>query len=137
MGFSWSLYFAQQANLSRLCRQPSLAQSTVMTDRGPPLLLRGDTESSGHFMYVDNAGVLSISAEQTARAISEAQKDFEQGNLIFHEVAVETGGGTSLGCCLDGHELATRPTEARFGLVRKGLRGLLRKRRVAGWELET
>ena len=36
MGFSWSLYFAQNANGAQLQRQPSLANSHYLSDRGKP-----------------------------------------------------------------------------------------------------
>eukprot|EP00959_Pyramimonas_sp_CCMP1952_P406309 8515574-Pyramimonas_sp.AAC.1 len=51
MGFSWSLFFAQAANQSRLDRQPSLARSLRLSDRGPPLVLRRGphNEDLGHF----------------------------------------------------------------------------------------
>eukprot|EP00959_Pyramimonas_sp_CCMP1952_P421611 8832455-Pyramimonas_sp.AAC.1 len=64
MGFSWSLYFAQAANQCRLDRQPSLAGSLRLSDRGPPLVLGRGTVGSelGHYMCVDNAGVIGFDA---------------------------------------------------------------------------
>eukprot|EP00959_Pyramimonas_sp_CCMP1952_P113473 2371691-Pyramimonas_sp.AAC.1 len=64
MGSSWSLYFAEAANQCRLDRQPSLAGSLRLSDHGPPLVLgRGAAGSElGHYMYVDNAGVIGFDA---------------------------------------------------------------------------
>ncbi|CAK0906248.1 unnamed protein product, partial [Prorocentrum cordatum] len=138
MGFSWSLFFAQAANQSRLDRQPSLAKSLRLSDRGPPLVLRRGphSENLGHFMYVDNAGVLGLSDTAVRSALHEAQTDFDRDHLKFHEVELHVGGGRTLGCHLDGARLCTRPTDERFATVRKGLRCLLRQRKVAGWQLE-
>ncbi|CAK0861934.1 unnamed protein product [Prorocentrum cordatum] len=138
MGFSWSLFFAQAANQSRLDRQPSLAKSLRLSDRGPPLVLRRGphSENLGHFMYVDSAGVLGLSDTAVRSALHEAQTDFDRDHLKFHEVELHVGGGRTLGCHLDGARLCTRPTDERFATVRKGLRCLLRQRKVAGWQLE-
>eukprot|EP00959_Pyramimonas_sp_CCMP1952_P329808 6905283-Pyramimonas_sp.AAC.1 len=74
MGFSWSLFFAQAANQSRLDRQPSLIDSVRRSDRGPPLVLSpGEVCSTGHFMYVDNAGIIGLDEGRVAAALSEAQ----------------------------------------------------------------
>ncbi|CAK0812006.1 unnamed protein product [Prorocentrum cordatum] len=138
MGFSWSLYFAQAANQRRLDRQPSLAGSLRLSDRGPPLVLGRGTVGSelGHYMYVDNAGVIGFDAARVTCALQEAQRDFDGDHLKFHEVEVMPEGGRTLGCYLDGRHRATRPTDERFAMVRKGVRCLLRRRKVAGWQLE-
>ena len=91
MGFSWSLYYAQAANLHRLCRQPRLSESHVMSGRGPPLVLSSDGVVAGHYMYVDNAGVLTTSEEVASNSISEAVRDFGQYGLLFHEVDIQKG----------------------------------------------
>ena len=61
MGFSRSLYFAQRASVTRLARQPSLQGAVQLTDRGPPLFMDGIGETTGYYMCVGNAGVLSTS----------------------------------------------------------------------------
>ncbi|CAK0824653.1 unnamed protein product, partial [Prorocentrum cordatum] len=138
MGFSRSLYFAQAADQRRLDRQPSLAGSLRLSDRGPPLVLGQGAAGSepGHYMCVDNAGVIGVDAARVASALQEAQRDFDGDHLKFHEVEVLPEGGRTLGCYLDGRRRATRPTDERFAMVRKGLRCLLRRRKVAGWQLE-
>ncbi|CAK0800111.1 unnamed protein product, partial [Prorocentrum cordatum] len=138
MGFSWSLYFGQAANQRRLDRQPSLAGSLRVSDRGPPLVLgRGPAGSElGHYMCVDNAGVIGFDAARVTCALQEAQRVFDGDHLKFHEVEAMPEGGRTLGCSLDGRHRATRPTDERFAMVRKGLRCLLRRRKVAGWQLE-
>ncbi|CAK0838915.1 unnamed protein product [Prorocentrum cordatum] len=138
MGFPWSLYFAQAANQRRLDRQPSLAGSLRLSDRGPPHVLGRGTVGSelGHYMYVDNAGVIGFDAARVTCALQEAQRDFDGDHLKFHVVEVMPEGGRTLGCYLDGRHRATRPTDERFAMVRKGLRCLLRRRKVAGWQLE-
>ncbi|CAK0900961.1 unnamed protein product [Prorocentrum cordatum] len=138
MGFSRSLYFAQAANQCRLDRQPSLAGSLRLSDRGPPLVLGRGTVGAelGHYMYVDNAGVIGLGAARVTCAPQEAQRDLDGDHLKFHEVEVMPEGGRTLGCYLDGRHRATRPTDERFAMVRKGSRCLLRRRKVAGWQLE-
>ncbi|CAK0791289.1 unnamed protein product [Prorocentrum cordatum] len=89
MGFSWSLYFARAANQCRLDRQPSLAGSLRLSDRGPPLVLGQGAAGSelGHYMCVDSAGVIGFDAARVTCALQEAQRDFDGDHLKFHEVA--------------------------------------------------
>lgn len=84
MGFTWSLYFAQNANLSRLLAQPSLRQAHLLTDRGSPWQLcrrRGDTTEAssaqlGCYVYVDNLGVGGEPVDAVKDCIMEAQSSF-------------------------------------------------------------
>ncbi|CAK0892251.1 unnamed protein product, partial [Prorocentrum cordatum] len=139
MGLSWSLHFAQTANAQRLGRQPALRQSQEISDRGPPLVLGGPSASagSGHYMCVDSAGVLSFDGDLVGRALAEeAQRDFDADALRFHEMEVFDHGGPSLGWHLDGDARVARPSDKRFVLVRRGVRALLRPRKVSGWQVE-
>ncbi|CAK0869717.1 unnamed protein product, partial [Prorocentrum cordatum] len=138
MGFSWSLHFAQTANAQRLGRQPALRQSQELSDRAPPLVLGGPSASagSGHYMCVDDAGVLSFDGDLAGRALAEAQRDFDADALRFHEMEVFDRGGPSLGWHLDGDARVARPSDKRFALVRRGVRALLRLRKVSGWQVE-
>ncbi|CAK0895503.1 unnamed protein product, partial [Prorocentrum cordatum] len=138
MGFSWSLHFAQTANSVRLGRQPSLVRSQELSDRGPSLVFGGSRvmEQAGHCMYVDNAGVMSFDGGLVRQALAEAQRDFDHDALRFHEMEVLEHGGSSLGWHLDGDSRLARPGSRRFGLVRQGVRALLRLKKIAGWQLE-
>ncbi|CAK0812763.1 unnamed protein product [Prorocentrum cordatum] len=81
--FSRSLCFAQAASQSRLDRQPSLGLR--LSDRGPPLVLRGGEEpATGHFVY---AGALGLAEAHVRSALLEARADFEKDHLKLHEVA--------------------------------------------------
>ena len=136
MGFSWSMYFAQRANVTRLARQPSLQGAVQLTDRGPPLVMDGSGDSTGYYMYVDNAGVLSTSGARASSAISEAQLDFETDRLLFHEVEFFNDVGKALGCEIDVQQHKARPTSERFASARQAVRFALRQRRLAGWQVE-
>ncbi|CAK0819536.1 unnamed protein product, partial [Prorocentrum cordatum] len=138
MDFSWSLHFAQTANAQRLGRQPALRQSRELSDRVPSLVLGGPSASagSGHCMSVDNAGVLSFDGDLVGRALAGAQRDFDADALRFHEMEVFDHSGPSQGWHLDGDARVARPSDKRFALVRRGVRALLRLRKVSGWQVE-
>ncbi|CAK0862525.1 unnamed protein product, partial [Prorocentrum cordatum] len=110
MGFSWSSHFAQTANDQRLGHQPALRQSQELSDRGP---------SAGH-----------------PPRQGQAQRDFDADALRFHEMEVFDHGGPSLGWHLSGDARVARPSDKRFALVRRGVRALLRLRKVSGWQVE-
>ena len=56
--------------------------------------------------------------------------------LLLHEISVKSDSGQALGFELDVEQLRPLPTVERFGRIRKGLPCFLKRRRVAGWELE-
>ena len=132
MGFSWSLYCAQSANRARLNRQPSLRH------RGQPLVLSKQVQNAqtGHYLFVDNIGVVSDQFSQVHAALDESKQDFERDRLMLHEISVRSDSGRALGIGLNVDQLRTLLSVERFGRIRKGLRCFLKRRRVAGWELE-
>ena len=86
-------------------------------------------------MYVDNIGIVSDHALQVHLALNESKEDFEKHRLVLHEIGV-LALGRALGFELNVEQIRTIPAVERFGCVRKGVRCFLKRRRVAGWELE-
>ncbi|CAK0816101.1 unnamed protein product, partial [Prorocentrum cordatum] len=91
---------------------------------------------AGHCMGVDSAGVLSFDGGLVRQVPGEARRGVDRDALRFHEVEVLRHGVASLGWHLDGDSRVARPSSQRFGLARQGVRGLLRLRKVAGWQVE-
>ncbi|CAK0795513.1 unnamed protein product, partial [Prorocentrum cordatum] len=120
MGFSWSLHFAQTANAQRLGRQPALRQSQDLATTCMSTTLACST----------------FDGDLVGRALAEAQRDFDADALRFHEMEVFDHGGPSLGWHLDGDARVAGPSDKRFALVRRGVRALLRLRKVSGWQVE-
>ena len=106
-----------------------------MTDRGDPLVLDSQ-DASGHFMYVDNIGILTRNRDHAKQALDDARRDFEKDRLVLHEIGVHEAGGRALGWDVDGRELCTRASPERFGLVRQAVKALLSRRKVSGWQVE-
>ena len=54
-----------------------------MTDRGPPLVLSkwGQNAQTGHYLYVDNIGIVSDQVSQVHAALDESKQDFERDRL--------------------------------------------------------
>ena len=136
MGVSWSLYFAQTANMARLNRQSSPLHSVEMTDRGssPVLGTCGQNAQTDHHLHVDNTGNVSDCVSQAHLAVDESKKEFEKDRLTHHEIAVSADAGRALE--LNVEQLRTLRTVERFGQIRKGLRCSLTWVRVAGGELD-
>ncbi|CAK0830267.1 unnamed protein product, partial [Prorocentrum cordatum] len=86
-----------------------------------------------HFAQTANAQRLG---RQPALRQRQAQRDFDADALRFHEMEVFDHGGPSLGWHLDGDARVARPSDKRFALVRRGVRALLRQRKVSGWQVE-
>ena len=114
-------------------RQPSLHRSVEMTDRGPPLVLggRGQIAQTGHYMYVDDIGIVSDHVTQVHMVFNESRQDFKKSRLVLDQISVSSGSGRALGFELDVEQLRTfwsHPSRAPMFF--------LNRRRVAGWELE-
>ena len=85
---------------------------------------------------MDNIGIVCDQFSQVHAVLDESKQDFERDRLSLHEISVKSDSGRALGIELNVEQLRTLPTVERFGLIRKGFRRFLNRRRVAGWELE-
>ena len=85
MGWTWSLYFAEAANVYRMSLLPELAASRLLCDRGPPAVLDG-RHRCFHYVYVDNLGVLSEGETTTSAALEGCVRSFNKVGLSIHEV---------------------------------------------------
>ncbi|CAK0791762.1 unnamed protein product, partial [Prorocentrum cordatum] len=134
MGWTWSLYFAQVANLGLVERVPAVASSCVATDRGPPIVL--SPTSSWHYVYVDNVGLMSLDASYVKGALADTIAAFDAAGLVMHDISVDSDTAEALGVTLDGQKHQTLVNHRRYWKVRLGLRWALSLRRLAGRELE-
>ena len=96
-----------------------------MTDRGPPLVLggRGQIAQIGHYLHVDNIGIVSDHVTQVHMALNESGQDLEKSRLMLHEISISSGSDRALGFELDVEQLRTLPTVERYGRIREGLMG--------------
>ncbi|CAK0871457.1 unnamed protein product [Prorocentrum cordatum] len=92
--------------------------------QGAALRPGGPDRGPGHFMRADNAGAPGPST-------SGARRPSPRPGVDLHRE-----GGRALGGHADGRGLVAPPTGRRFAAVRRGLRRLLRQRRVTGWQFE-
>ena len=70
-----------------------------MADRGPPLVLgsRGQIAQTGHYVYVDNIGIVRDHVAQVHMGSNESRQDFEESRLMLHEISVSFGSGRAVG----------------------------------------
>jgi hypothetical protein len=61
MGFSWSVFFAQNAGFTQLV-QSSLKPESAMTDRGLAPVFRAGADPR-FYLYIDNAGIVGLEKE--------------------------------------------------------------------------
>ena len=150
MGFSWSLYFCQQAGEHRMSEVPGLRESVLLRDRGRPgvfsfvesdepgeegTVLRGSGVC--HYIYVDNLGVFSCDPPHTSSILSEAAGRFEEAGLLTHEHEVSVTSSRALGTHLDLEGLGVALAPARLWKVRQGVLYALSCRKLPGrvWEV--
>ena len=119
---------------------PSLLASARLTDKGLPTMFgttSGHSKNSpntevGHFVYVDNLGVLSTDSALVETALREVTLCFDSAGLLTHEHDLRSEEAFALGCWLDGAAGMTRLTLERFWKVRRGLDFALSLRRLPG-----
>ena len=118
MGFSWSLFLAQNFNEEKVRLSPSLRRvssdtnTQMMHDRGPPLVfVAGQQGHGGAYVFVDTLGTICDHVALSHKMVSEWSDIFERLGL-----------GEALGTELDGRELFSRVTSKRFWMMRQGSR---------------
>ena len=78
---------------------------------------------------MDHIGIVSDQFSQIHSALDESKQDFQRDRLVSHEILVISDSGRAL-------VLHSTSSVERFGRICKGLRCFLKRRRLAGWELE-
>ncbi|CAE7243495.1 pksN [Symbiodinium natans] len=155
MGCSWSLYFAQTISEKLMGEVKGLEQSSLLRDRGPPLVIKvprellegrsdpgpgaGKPRPEGdprHYVYVDNLGVLSMDRSVVESSLSSITETFEQRGLKLHPGEVKSHKVDALGCRLSGRQCRASLKPARMWRLRQGIRHMLKMRCVSGRVLE-
>ena len=138
MGFSWSLYFAQEINQGLMKLAPSLSISHLAADRERPMTFgtKEDTvhpvDMVRHYVYVDNLGILSPDRELVSQALAEVERIFETKQLLLHAGEIHSRSVKALGVELRGDILAVRITPNRYHKVRQAITGILERKKVSG-----
>ena len=142
MGFSWSLFFSQKINEHQCQLTRSLKDSSLISDKGPPVVfcsaasMQDQSQSTRHYVYVDNLGVLSPHEGVVRGALQDLDEHFGGRGLLLHPQKVGQHETKALGTLLDGARLCSRITSDRFHRVRQAIRGLLRRGQASGQTLE-
>ena len=122
MGWSWSLYFAQKANLRRVSSVGLLSKSVLLTDRGQSAVLKPRSKGvTSHYVYVDNFGKQSLEEQAAKEGLDAVTTAFDEEHLKVHETEVQCEKASVLGIVLDGRMLETRAREVRFRRVRSAI----------------
>ena len=137
MGWAWSLFFAQTINAYQLAKSMTLVKPLVMSDRGPPLVFRpGRGTTIGSYVYVDNLGVIADNVPLVTKQIEGAADHFNSLGLAIHEMEVNDVLGVALGIAVYVGRYQTATESRRWWFLRLALKAVLKRPRVAGWELE-
>jgi hypothetical protein len=144
MGWSWSLFFcqeatsyAQQEGVARACGLPLSGvgpeQPHALRDRFPSpawSLSRAVTST-----YVDNANFFGIETSAIASALASTLEVFAERNLVFHEVVCPVAVYSCVGIIFDGSRRVTHHRPERAWRLYLGLEYLLRRRGCTGFGL--
>ena len=137
MGFSWSLYFAQCSSEEAMRSCPSLAESSLVTDRNGNFTFDvAQPDKVKHTVYVDNLGVVSQNGSVIPGILEEMDKEFEVRQLLLHPSSVHTDEAKHLGTKMDLRRLCSTLTRSRYEKLKGGLRAVLRRQRISGRLLE-
>ena len=138
MGFSWSLYFAQEINQGLMKLAPSLSISHLAADRERPMTFGAEEDTLHpvdmvrHYVYVDNLGILSPDRELVSQALAEVERIFETKQLLLHAGEIHSRSVKALGVELRGDILAVRIAPSRYHKLRQSITGILERKKVSG-----
>jgi hypothetical protein len=128
MGFSWSVFFAQDASCTRATESGAVDSSQILSDSGPDKLLSDRTR---YFIYIDNIGIIGKDKTKVNETLYSIQSSLESVGLLTHDVVEACHEQDILGVSMDGLRLRTRASTARYCRVRHVLRWLLRQRKIS------
>ena len=132
MGFSWSVFFAQDVATEMVRRSGAFTSADEIRDGYADTLLNRDR----FFCYVDNIGVLGKDAAAVDVALNAIKDVLLQNGLLTHDHVTATTCQDILGIELDGKMHRTRVTTKRYCRIRAVLRWLLGRKRTTGQVLE-
>ena len=128
MEWSWSLYFAQKANLRRVSSVGVFSKSVLLTDRGQPAVLKLRSKGvTSHYVYVDNFEIKSLEEQSAKEGLDAVTTAFEEKHLKVHETEVQCEKASALGIVLDGRMPETLAREVRLRRVRSAIATALRR----------
>ena len=127
MGFSWSLYFAQRSSEEAMRSCPSLAESSLVTDRNGNFTFDLTLpEEVKHTVYVDSLGVISQNGPVIPGILDEMDEEFSARQLLLHPSSVHTEEGKHLGTKMDLRRLCSTLTRSWYEKLKGSLRAVLR-----------
>ena len=143
MGFSWSLFFCQRSVVEAVEESPAMEGVPLLSDRSGALVLDASGEASGPgrrtrggYVYVDNLGVFGLIAGEVKQSIDGISGSLDAKGLLTHEHSITDEATRTLGVCVDGSRLQTRPDSKRMWTLRRALTWALGCRQLAGWVWE-
>ncbi|CAK0819174.1 unnamed protein product, partial [Prorocentrum cordatum] len=134
MGFAWAMRWTQQAHRELLRRGGLGGIESELVDR--QIAPSVDSPQVPRVVYVDNEIFVSSRPGATRGARRQAAKVMTEAGLPLHEVEESKTVVEALGLELDGLKLRARLARAKRWRLGLGTQALLRRRRVAGREVE-
>ena len=138
MGFSWSLFYCQDAGENLTCIASDIDRVDLLSDRGRPLVLIVGRHGlpPRQYVYVDNLGVIGPDGTVVASVLDTVIAEFMRHGLLIHERQITTTEVDVLGVVVDGTRRHSRLSQKRFWTVRGAITHTLSRRKVAGFMLE-
>jgi hypothetical protein len=123
MGWSWSVYFCQQAHENVLVRSGVVSFSQKLSDftASPPVIC----QLVGWLAYVDNSLVCGTDKKEVQRVRDACDAVFKEEGLLVHEQEAASPGVDTLGVVVDGKQGTVGPTSKRLWRLYQGLTALL------------
>ncbi|CAK0814975.1 unnamed protein product [Prorocentrum cordatum] len=134
MGWSWALYFANEAVTYRVEKTLEDGADQIMREMQPAPVLKPGKCVTG--VYVDNVQVIGGCGADAVKQMTEIEKSFKEDNIPFD---VEPGGGfemQTLGLVYHWRERRLRHVARRVWRTYLAGHALLRRRKLHGHALQ-
>ena len=133
MGFSWSLWLAQEINRARVVAAGLPASAEINAHSVENTFLH---HPERFIVYVDNIAVFGRDPKRVDQVMSRIVSELNQKGLLTHELVPASTKCELLGLHFDGVRKEISMTTKRYRRIRWSIEWVLRKKRVTGRLLE-
>eukprot|EP00971_Amphidinium_carterae_P017386 342789-Amphidinium_carterae.3 len=133
MGWSWSVYFAQEASQSIMLEGTGIQRDLLMTDLCADMRLG---VAPRHYVYIDNLGLIGFRRYEVCQVAESCKEVFRKKQLELHDESNTVTEVDVLGVSLSAERGCVRVSAKKFFKVWNAIGQLLRKGSATGEQMQ-
>ena len=133
MGFSWSLFFAQEINRDQVVQSGMTVDSELNAHSADSSF---DKHALRFLVYVDNIAIFGRNAVLVNDMMRRVESRLNDVGLLTHELTLASTNTELLGLVVDGKRKEIRMSPKRFWRIRYAIEWVLSREKVSGKTIE-